>query len=134
MSTAAVTPTNDGFVEIKPPELVKFDRDHLGLQLEGRFKSLATVDVKDKETGAIKKTPQYIIGTDKGDVKFFGTFDLSQKLTREHIGKIVRVTYVGDDPNVSKNGNPMKVFSVFVKANSAPSSDSLEITDADIPF
>lgn len=136
MTAATANRTTDGFEERTAPELLKWSAENKGKQIQGVFRSLEEVEVTDPATKEKKKVWQYTLESESGSgsVKFIATYDLLQKLTRKDIGKVVRITYTGDDESVAKNGNPMKVFSVFVKANSGKNAHGLEVSDADIPF
>lgn len=138
MTTAAIpTPTgvtnpNYGSVELLAPELWKWEKE--GQELNGRFVSLETVEIKSD--GEKKKVRQYIFEslTGAGSVKMIGSFDILQKLTGKYVGCKVRIIYNGTDDSVQKNGNSMKVFEVRVWPREVKSANNPEITDADIPF
>lgn len=64
-----------------------------------------------------------------------GTYQIDSKIRRHDVGHVIQIRYEGTDPNVSRNGNPMKKFTVRVSKNTAPgwANDGSQITDADIP-
>jgi hypothetical protein len=83
-----------------------------------------------------KRIPRFVVHDPDEDrlYSFLGTYDISQKLMPGDRGKYIEVSYVGENPDVSKAGNAMKVFRVAVSKEKAASVPSLGITDADIPF
>lgn len=137
ITEATPVKSSDGFEERTAPELLKWEKP--GTQMTGIFRSLEEVELTDPDTKQKKNAWQYILEAENGNgsVKFFGTFDLLQKLTRKDLGRVVRITFTGLDESVVKNGNAMKVFTVFVrttKAKAEPNAHGLDITDKDIPF
>lgn len=64
-----------------------------------------------------------------------GTYQIDSKIRRHDVGHVIQIRFEGADPNVSRNGNPMKRFSVKVSKRPAPgwAGDGTQITDADIP-
>jgi hypothetical protein len=117
-----------GWKVAKSPDLQKWDKP--GTQIFGKLLSIATIQIDGKNV------IQYMIEPSDGErLKFLGTYDLTQKIGREHIGKLLRIKFLGEDASIKKNGNAMKVFDVHVKPDpESPQRDSGPITDEDIPF
>lgn len=68
-------------------------------------------------------------------VKCLQTYDLMQKIGRQHVGSEMRITYLGEDETVKRGDNAMKVFDVqYKRPEGAPPRDTGPITDEDIPF
>lgn len=113
-----------GWKRVDAPTLVKFDE--VGMILAGRLVSVHEVEIKGKSV------IQYVLHDPAGKVlKFLGTVDIESKLGPQHRFCDVRIKYLGVDPSISKNNNPMKIFDVLVK-EPARRSDG-EITDDDVP-
>lgn len=129
MNPATAVKDNEGFEELTAPELLKWEK--VGQELRGIFRSLEEITIIDQDTKKPKQVQQYLIEAESGSgsVKFFGPFDLLQKLTRKHVGCVVKIKYIGNDESASKNGNAMKVFSVWAKSRQA----NTQITDDDLP-
>lgn len=111
------------------PDLVKFDKP--GVSIAGRLLSCSMIEIEKKHV------IQYLITADGKKVfKFLGTFDLAQKLGKSDVGSLVRIEYLGEDKNVSRNGNSMKVFDVQTKRDGGMPAQTASntITDEDIPF
>lgn len=125
-----------GWNEQNAPALQKWERP--GESVFGKLLSIQIITLDGK------RVPQYLLAPDSSHtIKMLGTYDLTQKLTRRHIGMLVRIKYLGQDENIKggPNNTPMKVFSVHTKADpDAPAGtasqqrDSGPITDEDIPF
>ena len=63
------------------------------------------------------------------------SLDLVQKLGRRHVGCMVRIKYLGEDLNVKKGENHMRIFDVQVKGTGgAPTASDGPITDQDVAF
>jgi hypothetical protein len=119
----------EGWSTLKAPELFSFERP--GQEIVGTLTDISVVEVQHK------KVLQYILMFGDQKIKLLGTYDLVQKLTRAHLGRMVRIKYRGTDPTITKNGNAMKVFHVIIKdaePNAPPMRESSPITDEDIPF
>lgn len=113
-------------VEIKEPKMVKFE--HNGQEISGVLIGMQKVNVKEKPT------IQYVCANDDGETfTFLTTYDLSRKLSRKHVGHFISVRFMGVDPSVKTQGDPMRLFKVMVSRQKEIAS-SLEITDDDIPF
>lgn len=128
-ATLAPPPREEnGYTTLQAPDMMKFERP--GQSLAGRLQLVGPIQLKGKNV------IQYTIAHDDGrKTKLLGTYDLVQKLGREHIGCLVRITYRGEDPEIRRGENAMKVFDVQVKRDaSAPDRESAPITDEDIPF
>jgi len=110
------------------PELFSFEKP--GQEIEGVLLSAGKISLREKMVVQyVLQTPQQKI------VKLLGTYDLVQKLTARHIGWKVRIRYRGEDPEIKKGDNHMKIFHVQVKeppSDYAPQTGP--ITDEDIPF
>lgn len=118
-----------GWQQLNAPELHTWEK--IGETIFGRLVGLDQIEVKGK------KVMQYTLAIDKDHrLKLLATYDLSQKLTRAHMGMLVRIRYRGEDGTVKKGDNAMKVFDVHVKPdqNTPPERDGGPITDEDIPF
>ena len=118
-----------GWSRLESPELFSFEKS--GETFAGVLTNVTMIDLKGK------RVPQYLVSRDQKVIKMLGTYDLVQKLTRRWIGCQVRITYLGEDASVSRNGNNMKVFDVQVKGSPSdgqhPSAPFIA-TDEDIPF
>lgn len=114
-----------GWKRLETPELFSFENP--GQMIAGILTDFSSVRVHDKNV------PQYVLTADARVVKLLGTYDLVQKLTRAHVGCMVRIKFLGTDPNVTKNGNAMKIFDIVIKGTPYQ-RDSSPITDEDIPF
>lgn len=68
-------------------------------------------------------------------VTFNGTFQIDSKLRKTDVGHVIEIRNEGTDPNVSRNGNNMKIFRVRVSKQFAPgwAHDGTPITDDDLP-
>ena len=117
-----------GWTEIHAPDLIKWEKP--GETVAGVLQSIATVVVGGK------RVPQFLLALGEKQFKFLGTFDITQKLTRAHIGCQVRITYLGEDENIrgGPNNQPMKVFSIQIRGTPTPPIPGGPITDEDIPF
>ncbi|MGO8775287.1 MAG: hypothetical protein ACLQHT_13540 [Terracidiphilus sp.] len=80
---------------------------------------------------------------DNSEVSFIGTNQINRKLRSGDQGYRVQIICTGEDPNVKRGENCMKLFKVRVSAARAvgvvlpiPTEGDLvpEITDQDIPF
>lgn len=99
-----------GWTRREAPELWEWSKP--GQILTGKLLSVATVLVKGKPV------TQYVFAPDsKHIVKCLATYDLSQKLTKNEIGMLCRIKYLGDDETVTggANNTAMKVFDVLVR-------------------
>lgn len=113
-------------VEIKEPVMVKFENN--GQEVAGVLIDIEKVNVKGKPT------IQYICeGNDGGTFTFLTTYDISRKLGRKHIGHFISVKFMGIDPSVETQGDPLRRFKVMA-SKQQEIIDPLEITNADIPF
>src|SRR5271154_5683592 len=121
--------TEAGWSAINAPELHKWDKP--GEMIFGKLLSFDRILIDNKPVIQLMLR----IGKDRR-LKTLAPYDLTQKITRAHIGMLLRIKYLGEDEKVKKNGNAMKVFDVQVKADPDAGSDrdSGPITDEDIPF
>lgn len=125
-------PPDSGWTEVHAPDLVKWDKP--GETIAGVLMAVATVTLSGK------KVPQFLLALGEKQLKFLGTYDICQKLTRSHVGCQIRIKYLGEDENIrgGPNNQPMKVFSVQIKGTpTPPRSGEMQggpITDEDIPF
>jgi len=117
----------EGWKTIEAPELYSFEK--AGEQIAGILTEVSHVEVGEPR----KKVVQYVLAADQKVIKILGTYDLVQKLTRAHIGCMVRIKLLGTDPSIARNGNAMKVFHIMIKGTPTHQASS-PITDEDIPF
>ena len=125
--------------ERKAPELFSFKAE--GDMLDGILIRVDAISIKDKTTGQPKRVSQYTFHRINGDVvKMLGTYDIDCKILPGDVGLFIEVVYVGENREVRRGDNFMKVFRVQVEekkmaaAASGKFADGTEITDADIPF
>lgn len=117
----------DGWKSLDAPELIAFDKP--GQQLEGTLIGVTRIELRGK------KVVQYTLANGDRTLKLLGTFDLVQKLDSRHIGCRVRLLYRGEDPEIKKGDNHMKIFQVQIKGTpSSAAAGPGPITDEDIPF
>ena len=129
-------PAAFNMVERKEPEFVKFTD---GASIEGVLVNIERIDVGTPPKPAIRYTI-----ADLEDAKlrcFLGSYQIDTKLRRGDIGHVIGVRYEGEDRSVSRNGNAMKRFRVFVSekphkaaAQGNQIADGTFITDDDIGF
>jgi hypothetical protein len=125
-------------VERKAPELFQFKAE--GDLLEGVLLRLDAISIKDKSTHQPKRVSQYTFRKENGDVvKMLGTYDIDCKILLTDLGHFIEIAYIGENKEVRRGDNFMKIFRVKVEEKSAaPTSnkftDGTEITDEDIPF
>lgn len=130
------------FQERKQP--VKFDFAH-GVCLVGILTNLERIMVRDRQTNQRKPVNYYTVqpaeGKDgqlviEGDPVFFlGAVQIDKVLRPSDVGHLVSITCKGEDKDAGRNGNPMKLFQIFVDKNPAPgwAHDGTPISDADLP-
>ena len=120
----------ENWKESLAPELIKWEKP--GENVAGVLIAISSIMLSGK------RVPQYLLVLGDKQFKFLGTFDLTQKLTRAHLGCQVRVTYLGTDDNIKggPTNQPMKVFSVQFKGtpSTEPNAHGVVVTDDDIPF
>lgn len=117
----------EGWKSLDAPELVAFERP--GQQIEGTLIGVTRIELRGK------RVVQYTFANGDRTLKLLGTFDLVQKLDGRHIGCRVRILYRGEDPEIKKGDNHMKIFQVQIKGTpSAAAAPTGPITDEDIPF
>jgi len=134
-------------IERKAPKFIEFTD---GECVEGVLIALESFEKKDEKTGQKKKIVRFVMA--EGDIHddkflptgdrlcFLGTAQLIQDLSLADKGHYIQVRYEGKDNNVTKNGNAMKRFKVFVSRElvpgpgGAPCVDSTIIGDDDLPF
>lgn len=115
------------------PEFLKFVK---GEVIEGVLIQVKRIQVAnpDRPDGPKNPATRYTCLDDEGKpFCFLGCYQIDVKLRPTDIGRAIRLTYIGDDTNVGRNGNQMKVFEVMVSKQKAP-EDMTFITDEDIPF
>ncbi len=118
--------------ERKEPRFIKFAD---GEVLTGVLMSIERATVKGKPA-----TRFLVIEEESREpAVFLGTFQLESQLLTSDIGHRVEIRCEGTNPNVTKNGNAMKVFKIFVSEKPVvpgrvASAEDLSITDEDIPF
>ncbi|SRR5579871_369959 len=117
-----------GWTDLTAPELIKWEKP--GDTLAGILTSLTAITVQGKSV------QQYTLQLGEKRLKFLGTYDILQKLTREHVGCKVRIKYLGEDETVrgGPNNSAMKAFSIQIAGTPHSASQSGPITDEDIPF
>ena len=118
----------------KMPE--KFDFAE-GVVLVGVLIDISARQLKDPRTGVLKRTNQYTVKEQDGDtVFFFGTYQIDAQMRPADIGHYVSIVCMGEDKNVERGGNAMKVFQIKVSKETAPgwAANGTPITDEDIPF
>jgi hypothetical protein len=125
-------------MEMEEREEPKFIRFAAGDTCEGVLLSI--------EKAIVNKQPavRYTVRLDdRSEVSFLGTNQLNRKLHREDEGHRVQIVCTGEDPNVKKGENCMKLFKVRVSKSRAAGvslpivtdgGDPTEITNEDIPF
>jgi hypothetical protein len=127
-TTSLVDPLakEEGWQTLEAPEMVKFEKP--GEVIVGKLIAVTAVQVNNKNV------TEYMLALGTKRLKLLGTYDLLQKLSRAHVGCGVRIKYRGENKDVSRNGNAMKVFDVQIKGTPAGFADGSPITDEDIPF
>jgi len=116
-----------GWESLRAPELFNFDQP--GKTLVGKLIGIASVELSGKPV------TQYLIRVKDQTFKVLATFDLAQKITRAHLGYLLRIKYRGEDSTIKKKGNSMKIFDVQVKPDPDKNfADGSPIADEDIPF
>ena len=129
MSLIRPPAVESGWTQANAPELWQWEKP--GAVLTGFLRSIAPVALKGKQV------TQLLFQVDSThQIKCLATYDLLQKINRSHIGTAMRITYLGEDENVKRGENAMKVFDVQFKRpdGAQPPRDSGPITDEDIPF
>lgn len=103
----------DGFTERKMPTLISFDEP--GAFVLGTLLKVQPITVKGKTV------LEYLVRERNGGetVKFLGTYQINQMIQIGDAGRDVYVAYTGEDDDVQRNGNSMKVFTVAVSPNRA---------------
>lgn len=120
-------PVEAGFSTRETPELIKFDKP--GKRIAGKLLAVSRIQIEGKTV------LEYLITADgKTRFKFLGVYDLVQKLGARDAGGFVAITYLGEDENVGRGSNKMKVFDVQVKPAPQDPNGPPQITDEDIPF
>lgn len=125
-------------VERKAPELFQFKAE--GEVIDGILIRVDPIMIKDKKTFQPKRVSQYTFQRTSGDVvKMLGTYDIDSKVMPGDVGRFVEIVYVGENREVKRGNNFMKVFRVQVEDKPAANAgnkfnDGTEITDEDIPF
>jgi hypothetical protein len=121
--------------ERKDPDFVNFSD---GDMVSGVLLSIERIQV-GKEGQPKQPANRYTI-QDLDDGKlyaFLGTHQLDTKLRMTDVGHVIEVRCEGNDPNVTRNGNPMKKFKVLVSNvpySGKKTEDGTYITNDDIGF
>jgi hypothetical protein len=107
MATTAQTLKPFNMVERKEPTLVKFAD---GERVHGLLVGVELIEI-DK-----KRVVRYVVqDLESGELSaFLGTYQINAKLRRDDVGRVIDVRYEGTDPNIAKNGNPMRRFKIMV--------------------
>lgn len=118
-------------LERKEPKFIQFG---VGEIVNGVLVSIEKINIRDQTTDQQKPAVRYTVREDDGEFCcFLGAAQLNQKLRSSDRGHYVSIRCEGENKDVSRNGNSMKVFRVLVSAD--PIKDAaLYITDDDIPF
>ncbi len=113
-------------IEREEPKFVQFT---VGDIVAGVLTAVETAEIKGK------RVARFILqDLESGNqCAFLGTAQINAKLRRTDLGHLVEVRCTGEDANVVKNGNRMKLFRVFVSDKAASSTDDLFITEDDLP-
>lgn len=117
--------------ERKDPVFVQFSD---GDVVEGILTNVERIEVSNKPV------TRFTVKQDDGELcSFLGTYQINSKLRPSDRGHRVSVRCEGSDSNVTRNGNAMKVFRVYVSDDPlvrpvAATEDPTQITDDDIPF
>jgi hypothetical protein len=125
---AAPMTEEQGWTTAHAPDLISFEKP--GQQVEGVLTSLARIELRGKKvTQFTFRNPK-----DQRTFKLLGTYDLVQKIGTEHVGTLMRIKYRGEDPEIRRGDNCMKIFDVQFKGTVSRPTPTPEITDDDIPF
>jgi hypothetical protein len=118
-----------GWTPSNAPDLWKWEKP--GQLLTGVLLSLTRAEIDRKAV-----TQMLFQVSSEHQVKCLQTYDLMQKIGRQHIGTEMRITYLGEDENIKRGDNAMKVFDVqYKRPEGVPARDTgPAITDEDIPF
>jgi len=111
MATAPATPINrnDSWHEIHAPEQFSFDKPND--TLVGEYLGANEVTVKGKQT------TQYSFRCGDGRIRTcLATYDLQRKMSQVEAGKLVKITYEGEDHEIQTQGSPMRKFHVSWRA------------------
>jgi hypothetical protein len=108
------------------PQLVRFKT---GDKIEGVLMGREKIRIADKPVIRYKAKL-----TDGRFVCFLGAAQIIDCLRQDDLGKAFRIHCIGEDVTVKKGENCMKVFEIDVSRTPIMDPDSLEISDADIPF
>jgi hypothetical protein len=109
MATAPATPIrNDDWKEVHAPEMFTFEK--VNETLVGEYRGAEQVNVKGKET------TQYLFKCGDGKIRTcLATYDLSRKMSQIDPGRLVKITYEGEDHEIKTQGSPMRKFHVSQK-------------------
>ena len=120
-----------GLRERTEPQFVKFE---VGDMLEGVLTRIDTVEVGEKKQRATRYTIENV--NNRELFSFLGSYQIDVKLRSNDIGHFIQVAYTGDDMQVKRNGNAMKMFKVLVSEKPIGNklADGTFITDSDLPF
>jgi hypothetical protein len=123
--------------EMETRELPKFIQFTAGDFVEGIIVGIESALIKGKNC-----TRYTVMQNDDQLVSFIGTNQLDRKLRVNDRGHRISIRCTGEDPNVQKGDNKMKLFDVKVGKSLVKGAPLLavqnqvnpEITDDDIPF
>ena len=120
-----------GLKERTEPQFVKFE---VGDVVEGVLTRIDTVEVGDKKQRATRYTVENVNNRDL--FSFLGSYQIDVKLRPNDVGHFIQVEYIGDDQQVKRNGNAMKMFKVLVSERPIGNklADGTFITNDDVAF
>jgi hypothetical protein len=124
----------DNFEERHDPIFVEWNRP--GQAVAGRLLSIEMIEVGEPK----QKTARYTVIdelVEDGEnplSSFLGTYQINSKIRKSDIGRLVLVRYEGEDKNIGRAENKMKLFKVYVEKAATKNAHGLEITDAYIGF
>ena len=102
-----------GMIEVKEPELVKFEKP--GASVEGILRAIDTIQVADPKNprGAKKSCNRYTVEVEPGtEVVFLGSVDIDRQIKLGFVDHVLIVKYEGEDPAIVRNGNAMRRYKV----------------------
>ena len=102
-----------GMIEVKEPELVKFEKP--GASVEGILRAIDTIQVTDTKNPRAPKKPctRYTVEVEPGiEVVFLGSVDIDRQIKLGFVDHVLIVKYEGEDQNIIRNGNAMRRYKV----------------------
>lgn len=127
----AIPALEQGYTMLEAPELFQFERP--GQFIAGLLVNVSLVQIG----GQPKAVPQYLFQKSDGkQFKLLGTYDIVQKLTatRKFVGYLVRIEFRGEDQEIKRGDNAMKIFAVQVKRLEQQQQVPFVPSDEDVPF